>query len=550
MKLRLALALAWIALFLVANRGAFEGYFSDDDLDNLSWATRARPEGFFGDYVSLRFSENNTRATGALFYHFAGRAFGLDFSRYVPILFTIHLLNTFLIGWLAYRRGAGEWGAWAAAFFWGFHAALLEAWWKPMYVFDLLCGTFCLITWLLYGTRWWWAGIATFLIAYRAKEVAIFLPVALALDNWRRVWLFAALSANFGLQAMLVNAGRNNDYTLRFSWSSLVLTLPFYFWTVALNKWGALLLAASAYFARERKIWFGVAGTLAMILPLVFLPRRLFSVYWYVPLIPASLGLAFLFARMPQRVLSAGLAAWLGLSFLVLREKRKTELALAHENRAYVEQLKILYDARPFPPRVFYEGIPPGLRAHGIQGALRLISGRPDVEILDQEQESARRQAAEEALVALVWFRPTQALSALPHRYRETRLGELDFSQPSSAWQLRDGWFHREGGFRWAGERAALRLLAPAASRRLELRFNVGQILIERLRRVKTSVFVNGAALAQLEFVEAGTPLHTLALPSPLEGEVEVRLESSPGLKVQGYPAPLGIGLMRIALLP
>src|SRR5438309_947254 len=35
----LALFLIAAALFLVANRGAYQGYFSDDDLSNLSWPT-------------------------------------------------------------------------------------------------------------------------------------------------------------------------------------------------------------------------------------------------------------------------------------------------------------------------------------------------------------------------------------------------------------------------------------------------------------------------------------------------------------------------------
>jgi hypothetical protein len=38
-----ALALALAVLFLIANRGAYKGYFSGDDLDNISWTSNSHP---------------------------------------------------------------------------------------------------------------------------------------------------------------------------------------------------------------------------------------------------------------------------------------------------------------------------------------------------------------------------------------------------------------------------------------------------------------------------------------------------------------------------
>lgn len=512
---RVALALGLVAIFCVANRGAFEGYFSDDDLDNLSWATVAGTPGLLKDFVSLKFSENNTRATGALFYKASGLAFGLDFPKYVIWLFAIHLINCGLLGWLAWRRSGNELGAWCAAIIWGFHAGLLEAWWKPMYCFDLLCGTFCLVTWLLWGAGRTWIGIFSFLIAYRAKEVAIFLPLAMAFDDWRRIWPYALISLSFTLQAMRVNAGRDNDYTLRFSLQSLTTTVPYYLKHLLLYKWGALLLAPLLWFWRDRRFVLGILGSLAMLAPLLFLPRRLFSVYWYVPLIPFALGLAFVLARVPKALLAAGMLAWLGLSFGRLREKRKEELAIAQENRAYVHQLSTFYALRPFPRQVFLEGLPPGLRPHGVQGTLILTSGQRDVRILNAEVEADRQLARDQDLMTLRWFRPTQTLSINPHRYREVKLSELDLSTPQSAWALRGGWLGWENEGRIAGESARLALYAPDGAKDLQFAWKPATAK-------GTKVLLAGKLLGEAK----GLDSESFPLPKDVAREIEIEVQS------------------------
>jgi hypothetical protein len=520
---RVAVAVGLIVLFTVANRAAFEGYFSDDDLDNLSWATVAGTPGLLKDFVSLRFSENNTRATGALFYKYLGLAYGLDFPRYVIWLFAIHWLNCGLLGWLAIRRGAPELGAWCAAVFWGFHAGLLEAWWKPMYCFDLLCGTFCLVTWLLFGARKTWLAVLTFLIAYRAKEVAVFLPVAMAFEDWRRVWPFALVSASFSVQAMGVNAGRNNDYTLRFTWQSLTTTVPFYAKHFFNYKWGALLMAPLGWFWRERQLWFGVAGMLAMMLPLLFLPRRLFSVYWYVPMIPLALGIAHVVAKAPRAALALGMLCWAGLNFAKLREKRKTELAIAQENQAYVQQLTTFYALRPFPVQVFLEGAPPGLRPHGVLGALTLASGKRGAQFLNSENEGDRQRAASEDLMTLVWHRASQALSIAPHRYREAKLSAIDLTAPQSAWALRGGWTGWQNEYRVAAGAAKLGLYAPPDTRRIAIRWHV-------LEPARVRVLAGANLLGESSYASPGQM--DWEAPIATRGEVELTIEATPRIGV------------------
>ncbi|WP_031500316.1 hypothetical protein [Bryobacter aggregatus] len=463
MMKRFLIAIAIFTLFLIANRAAFEGYFSGDDLDNLSWATVPSADRFpfSKQLLTPTFSESNQRPTGAMFYRIAGLRFGLDFSRYIPILFAIHLCNAAMLAWIVWRKTGQELATWAITVFFLFHTALLEAFWKPMYIFDLLCASFCLITWLLFSTRYWPLALASFWLAYKSKEVALFFPVVLALDHWRRAIPFFLISANFGLQALRANAGRDNAYTLRFNLSSLRTTLPFYAQQAAISRYGAILLAPLLYFVREWQILKYFAGTLALLIPLLFLPARLFSVYLYVPLIPACVGLAFVFSRVPRSALATGLLLWCGLNYGALREKRKTELSIAQESRAWVEQLQKAHEEAPIEPPAFYENVPPGLQLYGMQGALRLITQRPMAEILNSELESARLLAQDRELPTLSWFQPTNRLTIQPHHFAEAKRSYLEFQVPSSSWQLKSGWYEQENGFRWTAPTATLMLAAP-----------------------------------------------------------------------------------------
>ena len=63
-------AVLWLAmacLFLVANRGAYKGYFSDDDLDNLVQTRRAEPAAFVDALLSPKFNPDNFRPVGHFF---------------------------------------------------------------------------------------------------------------------------------------------------------------------------------------------------------------------------------------------------------------------------------------------------------------------------------------------------------------------------------------------------------------------------------------------------------------------------------------------------
>ncbi len=61
----------------------------------------------------------------------------------------------------------------------------MDAYWKPMYCFDLLCTAFSLGSILLYAQRRWVLSFVAFWCAYKSKELAVMLPVVLlAWECW------------------------------------------------------------------------------------------------------------------------------------------------------------------------------------------------------------------------------------------------------------------------------------------------------------------------------------------------------------------------------
>src|SRR5437868_2758077 len=123
------------AAFLILNRGAYQGYFADDDLDNLSWTRLGPSVEYLKGVATPRFFENNFRPVGHFYFRAVEAAFGLDFPKYVAVLHAIHLFNVWLIWLLARRLGATPFSAGAGAVFFAIHMALFDAVWKPMYVF-------------------------------------------------------------------------------------------------------------------------------------------------------------------------------------------------------------------------------------------------------------------------------------------------------------------------------------------------------------------------------------------------------------------------------
>jgi hypothetical protein len=304
------------AIFLAWNRDAYRGYFQTDEIDNVSWTPYTHAVDYLKTAVSPQFQPNNFRPVGHFFFREASILFGLAFWKYVAAIHVFHLLNVWLI-WLVTRRlGSPPLGAAAACLLFALHAALFDAVWMPMYIFDVLCATFCLLSLLCYIKRRWVLSFVCYWIAYRSKELAVMLPLVFAAFeiwfgqrkrklDWLPLAVFFLASLSFGVQGIFFNPNKNNDYTFRFTAAAMLATISFYGSKIFLAPYAGYLLPVGVALSKNRRAWFGLATMALLFAPLLFLPGRLFSAYCYVPftgLAIAISGLAEAFGLIPMAV--------------------------------------------------------------------------------------------------------------------------------------------------------------------------------------------------------------------------------------------------------
>jgi hypothetical protein len=372
-----------VPLFLAANFASYQGFFYGDDLSTLSWAKSGNVPEFLGWLVSPRVNDVNFRPVGAFYYRLLGGTVGLWYPAYVAVLQLLHLSNVICLYLLLRRLELPAWSSAAGAAFFLFHIATMDAYWKPMYVFDLLCGTFCLLTLLLYTRGHWLLGLVTFWLAFKSKEVAVMLPLALAAyevlignRSWKRLIPYFLISLNFGLQGLLGAARAGSDYELRFTPGDIGTSLKYYATQLFFNPYFCVLVLVVLVLVRDTRLHFGFLTMLFLLFPMLPLTGRLFGVYWYVPLIGASVIVATLCALSPRWLVAGALACWLLGNYALLQRQQQVVLAAARDNRTYFDGLAALAQRDP-GIRVFgYENLPDELYHWGVDGSVSILFGR------------------------------------------------------------------------------------------------------------------------------------------------------------------------------
>ena len=376
---------AFVVVFLALNSGAWSGYFQDDEIDNLSWTPFLGPLDFLKGVATPVFYANNFRPVGHYYFHAMEELAALNFPVYAGVLQAVHVLNVWLL-WLIVRRlGCGHASSAAACCFFGLHMALFDDFWKPMYVFDVLCAAFCLASLLLWMRGRWILSFVSFWLAYKSKELAVMLPLVLLFwelwfgqRRWKRLLPFFAVSLSFGLQGMLRNPNVDNDYTFRFTLAALGQTLPYYAGRVFLIPYLGFGLPLLALTVRNRRVWFGLATMAVFLIPLLFLPGRLFSAYCYLPFS----GLAIALSGVAAPVLIAAVLLWMPCNIYALRLHRRETLARDAQIRAWMEEVHRFAESREKVDTFVYEGAPEGFHSWGVAGALKYFYGRNDLVVL------------------------------------------------------------------------------------------------------------------------------------------------------------------------
>ena len=297
----------------------------EDDYPNISMARVYGPpsgvSALFHDGIS------RSRATSYWVFFAVWRAANLNPLAYHAVSLLLHIVNTWLVFWIALAWPPMRAAAlWAAAFF-AVHEGHQEAvmWFSAINELLMFAfGAAALLCWMVAGRRgrggWLQlAGVVLFALALLSKESAIiFLPLFLLtepLKNWRRAMVrlipYAVLAA-----IAVASVASTRAYSFRFSDGSFSLHAPFW------------LTWPHSYF-RLLWIWGFIAGTVllwrkqrvSLLLPLVWIGVALvpYSFLTYSTEISsrqvylASVGLALLFglavAQMPRRSWVAAMVA-------------------------------------------------------------------------------------------------------------------------------------------------------------------------------------------------------------------------------------------------
>jgi hypothetical protein len=406
----LLLFAAFAALFLTVNRDAYRGYFQDDEIDNLSWTPYLGPLDFLKGAATPQFQANNFRPVGHYYFHAVEELAGLEFPVYVAVLHAFHLLNVWLLWLVARRLGAAPFAAAAACLFFGLHMALFDDLWKPMYIFDLLCATFCLLSLWCYASGRWVLSFAAFWLAYKSKEMAVMLPaVLLAFEFWfgKRRWKplvpFFLVSLSFGVQGILGNPNKDNDYTFRFTAAALAKTSVFYAGRVFLIPYLGFAVPVFAFLGRNRRTWFGLAAMGLFLFPVLFLPGRMFSAYCYLPFTGLAIAITGLAEAASPAALALFLALWLPMDLHELRLRRRETLANDDAVRTWMNAVGLFAAGKERVDAFVFSGTPEGFHQWGVEGALRYFYERNDLTVKQSGEPDAAALMPTKRVALLNW---------------------------------------------------------------------------------------------------------------------------------------------------
>lgn len=418
--------MALLTLFFALNYRVYDGFFQDDELDNLSWAP-SRPAGeFVAGLLKVTFDPSNFRPPGHLYFTLTGKAFGMDFPPYMTPILAIHLVNVLLLFLILRRLKLRTWHALAGAAFFALSATAMDAYWKPMYVFDLLCTTFCLASLLLWMHGRRIPSFVAFWLAYKSKELAVMLPAVLFVyelllgdsrRGWRRVLPlipFFAASLSFGLQGVLLNPNKDNDYTFRFTLDALSKTLPFYARRMFFVRFGGAVLFVLALIP-DRRIWFGLLAMSLFLFTLLFLPGRLFEAYAYLPLTGAVIAMTAAGSRVKPAVIWILLALWLPWNYRQLHQEQDAKLAADDEVFVFVDKLQSWAAKNPNVKTLVYTAAPPSLHDWGVTAAWNIGHHSAGLKALYRDWPQAAKAVGEETVAYATWDGGTRTTSIQIH---------------------------------------------------------------------------------------------------------------------------------------
>jgi len=346
MKIRTAIIGAMLAAWFLYFAGAgLRAWFSDDDLMNLYFASGKPVAGILGGF-ERPFANLTLKALWSLF--------GFHPAPYRVVCFALILGNIALAAALMHRISGSGTVALLGSILFSFHSELSDIYFSTGTIYDLLCFAFYCAALL------WYAAIrqagrtprgidelglcALALLAMGSKEMAVTLPVMLAITEWtcgdKRHWrttlycgtiCAAMLAATMLKSPMSANEAYRPVFTLdvyEARWRNYLMKLLYTndSWTVDHGRIFLPVCLLLPAVVRRREAWWACALIFTASLPMLFVPQR--NLYaFYIPFLGFCLLLASALARAVRALRPTGnfapaLAA-VALALLLVPEHRR-----------------------------------------------------------------------------------------------------------------------------------------------------------------------------------------------------------------------------------
>ena len=549
--LRLGLFSAAVFLFLYLNSASYNGYFRDDGYDNAVWTRVPKLQGYIQAFFTPLYIESNFRPVGLFFFRVLGNTYDLDFPKWVAWIHLLHFANIILIWLVARRLGAGVAASALGVAFFLAHAAIVEALWQPMYVFDQFCALFGLGSLLLYHHRRYVLSFVAFWFAIKSKEPALMLPVSmLAIEYWfggRKWWRpipFFLVSLSFGIQGILANRTSHATYSLSLTPLDVWKTISFYSSQIWLIPFAGLLLLAVPFLLRNRTVWMGLTLGLTTLIPVLVLPNRISGAYLYLPLAGVAIAIACFTQGKALLPVAVALGLWFPFNIYHLLKNQALLIRQASANRAYVETLSSA--ALTLPPDTPYviNSHPDQFHIWGIQAVLRRTLNKNDADLsLERIQIGDRFQKLLNQKTAhLVWIPEQQRLKIVRRPPGVPVKSFLDLNSEEGEWQLGEGWHLATQGVRWAETFATAHMERPNEASDFEISVDV---IPQQLRLdgvVRLLVLQHSEVIGNVAIDKPGPQTLRWPVPAGRGGTIRIEMTIEPGYKkLPDSLRPLGI---------
>jgi hypothetical protein len=249
-------------------------------------------------------------------------------------------------------------------------------------------------------------------------------------------------------------------------------------------------------------------------------------------------------AAMPRltAVMACLCVLWIPLNMAQLKKNRRATLAADDEARAYVSALADYARVSPTTRTFVFEGLPAGYHSWGTEGVLRLLYGYPNPALYHVGDREAAAALKMDDVALLEWDPGERRLRVFSSK---SPLPYLAVGRPAPPWQLGEGWYEPENGFRWTGPQAAARLAWPRETAAFELVVNVPPRQLQETGPARVALRLNGIDIGSRQVTQSG--LQTLRWPVRREvpGTAAVDLAVTPEYRpANGDPRRLGLAVV------